>query len=198
MTSRAAATDPRPALRLRLIAAREALAGELRARHSARIDAALEALLQRLAPAVIGFCWPIRGEFDVRPLAERAVGAGRRMALPVIDGDTLFFREWTPASPLAADRLGIRFPLAGETLMPALILMPLVGFDDAGYRLGYGGGYFDRSLAGLAPQPVAVGVGFELSRLESITPQRWDIPCDYVVTEAGAFGRRDGRLQPLV
>ncbi len=67
------------------------------------------------------------------------------------------------------------------------MLIPLVGFDAQGYRLGYGGGYFDRTLAALSPRPRTIGVGFELGRLATIDPQPHDIPFDIIVTEAGIF-----------
>ena len=69
------------------------------------------------------------------------------------------------------------------------MLIPLVGFDAAGYRLGYGGGYFDRTLAAMLPRPLAVGIGFELARLSDIRPQAHDMPMDLIVTEAGVFDR---------
>ena len=81
-------------------------------------------------------------------------------------------------------------------MRPDAILMPLNGFDEAGYRLGYGGGYFDRSLAALSPRPQAVGVGFELARVPSIRPQAHDLPMDFIVTESGIFQVEAGRLQP--
>jgi 5-formyltetrahydrofolate cyclo-ligase len=77
--------------------------------------------------------------------------------------------------------------VSGAWLMPDLILLPLNGFDAAGYRLGYGGGYFDRTLAALSPRPLAVGVGFEINRLDSIQPESHDQRLDWIVTEAGAF-----------
>ena len=77
--------------------------------------------------------------------------------------------------------------MAGAWLVPDLILLPLNGFDAAGYRLGYGGGYFDRTLAALLPRPLAIGVGFEINRLDSIRPESHDQRLDWIVTEAGAF-----------
>ena len=111
------------------------------------------------------------------------------MALPVVvgEGQPLSFREWTPETPLAPDRYGIPTPTAGEWLTPDLILLPLNGFDAAGYRLGYGGGYFDRTLAALAPRPLAVGIGFEINRIDSIRPEAHDQRLDWIVTENGAF-----------
>jgi 5,10-methenyltetrahydrofolate synthetase len=99
----------------------------------------------------------------------------------------LRFREWTPDGPLAPDRYGIPTPTAGAWLTPDLILLPLNGFDDAGYRLGYGGGYFDRTLAALVPRPLAVGVGFAINRIDSIRPEPHDQRLDWIVTEDGAF-----------
>jgi 5,10-methenyltetrahydrofolate synthetase len=110
-------------------------------------------------------------------------------ALPVVvdAGAPLAFRAWTRETPLVADRYGIPTPASGEFVTPDLILLPLNGFDGAGYRLGYGGGYFDRTLAALRPRPLAVGVGFEINRLASIDPQAHDQRLDWIVTEAGAF-----------
>jgi len=187
-----AARGWRNATRQRLIAAREALPADVHARHSAEIERLLEPLLQKLAPRVIGFCWPHRAEFDCRPLIQRWLKqAGHAAALPVViaPDQPLIFRAWQAVSRMSVDRYGIHFPTEGASLHPDLILMPLNGFDEAGYRLGYGGGYFDRTLALLVPRPLAVGVGFELARLESIHPQAHDLPVDFVVTEAGAARR---------
>jgi hypothetical protein len=70
------------------------------------------------------------------------------------------------------------------------VLLPMNGWDAQGYRLGYGGGFFDRTLAALAKKPIVIGVTYELARMETIQPQAWDIPMDYVVTERGVY-RRD-------
>jgi 5-formyltetrahydrofolate cyclo-ligase len=190
--------EHRQQLRQRLIAAREALAPAEHAAMSAAIECHLNRLLLRLAPKVVGFCWPYRGEFDCRPVVMRLIEAGAQAALPVIvaKAKPMLFREWTPHSPMSEGRYGIRVPVDGATLAPDLVLMPLNGFDDLGYRLGYGGGYFDRTLAALPVAPVAVGVGFELARLDSILPHAHDIPMSYVITEAGLRVRRNGRLEP--
>ncbi len=154
---------------------------------SARIVA--HALAALPAPVVAAFCWPIKHEPDVRGLLAAWARAGVRTALPVVvaEGQPLAFREWTPETPLAPDRYGIPTPTAGAWQTPDLILLPLNGFDAAGYRLGYGGGYFDRTLAALAPRPLAVGVGFELNRVDSIRPEAHDQRLDWIVTENGAF-----------
>ena len=177
----------RRGLRREMVARRAALAEAEHAALSARIVA--HALAALPLPVVAAFCWPIKHEPDVRALLADWARAGGRTALPVVVGESqpLTFREWTPETPLAPDRYGIPTPTAGEWLMPDLILLPLNGFDAAGYRLGYGGGYFDRTLAALAPRPLAVGVGFEINRVDSIRPEAHDQRLDWIVTENGAF-----------
>lgn len=188
----AAISDYRRQLRQRLIAAREALPGAEHAALSGTIERHLEALLDTLAFHTIGFCWPFRGEFDARALIARRIARGARAALPVIVAprSPMQFREWNPGSEMVEERFGIHIPASGATLHPDLILMPLNAFDTAGYRLGYGGGYFDRTLAALHPRPLAVGVGFELARVDTVYPRRHDLPLDYIVTESGTFACR--------
>ena len=177
----------RRGLRREMVARRAALSVAEHDALSARIVA--HALAALPAPVVAAFCWPIKHEPDVRGLLAAWARAGVRTALPVVvaEGQPLAFREWTPETPLAPDRYGIPTPTAGAWLTPDLILLPLNGFDAAGYRLGYGGGYFDRTLAALAPRPLAVGVGFEINRIDSIRPEAHDQRLDWIVTENGAF-----------
>lgn len=188
----------RSALRSRLIAGREALPADIHAQLSRKMERHLGELLDALNPAVLAFCWPFRAEFDARALVSGRLPGGLRACLPVVmDNDSpLEFREWTPHSEMIEDRYGIHIPARGEALRPDAILMPLNGFDEAGYRLGYGGGYFDRSLASAEPRPRAIGVGFELARVASIRPQAHDLPMDAIVTEAGVFDVKNGRLHP--
>ncbi len=177
----------RRGLRRDMVARRAALTDAGHAALSARIVA--HALATLALPGVAAFCWPIKHEPDVRALLASWAEAGTRTALPVVvgEGQPLAFREWTPETPLAPDRYGIPTPTTGEWLTPDLILLPLNGFDAAGYRLGYGGGYFDRTLAALRPRPLAVGVGFEINRVDSIRPEAHDQRLDWIVTENGAF-----------
>ena len=174
-------------MRQEMVARRAALTDGEHAALSARIVAHALAALAR--PTAAAFCWPIRHEPDVRSLLARWTAAGARAALPVViaEDTPLRFREWAPGARLAADRYGIPTPTAGDWLTPDLILLPLNGFDGAGYRLGYGGGYFDRTLAALVPRPLAVGVGFEINRIDSIRPEPHDQQLDWIVTENGAF-----------
>jgi len=178
----------RTQLRRERIAAREALSGAEHARRSADIESRLEKLLASHEPAILGFCWPIRAEFDARPLVTRLLGAGWRACLPVLVGvdEPMSFRAWTPQSAMALDRYGIHYPAAGEALEPDILLMPVNAFDRRGYRIGYGGGYFDRTLAAMTHRPLAVGVGFELARVTDISPQPHDIALDAVITESSS------------
>ncbi len=177
----------RRALRRDMTRRRAALAGAEHEALSARIVAHALAALPR--PKVAAFCWPIKHEPDLRALLASWTSVQVRAVLPVVVAENapLRFREWTPDSRLALDRYGIPTPTAGEWLTPGLILLPLNGFDDAGYRLGYGGGYFDRTLAALSPRPLAVGVGFEINRVASIRPEAHDQRLDWIITENGAF-----------
>lgn len=174
-------------LRRAMVERRAALDDAGHAALSARIAGHALAALAR--PAVAAFCWPIKHEPDVRAIVTAWAAVGARAALPVVVAEDapLLFREWTPETPLTADRYGIPTPAAGAWLTPDLILLPLNGFDGAGYRLGYGGGYFDRTLAALVPRPLAVGVGFEINRIASIQPAPHDQRLDWIVTENGAF-----------
>jgi 5-formyltetrahydrofolate cyclo-ligase len=183
--------DARRALRARLLAARDAADPATRAEWSASITASLLTLLVPFTGRILGFYWPHRSEYDPLPVANAVIAAGGRCALPVVVARRapLEFREWHPAVEMMPGKLsyGIPHPAGGGAVIPDVLLIPLVGFDAKGYRLGYGGGYFDRTLAALDPRPRTIGVGFELGRLSSITPQSHDIPFDIFVTEKGIF-----------
>ncbi|MDF0678605.1 MAG: 5-formyltetrahydrofolate cyclo-ligase [Nitrosomonas sp.] len=95
------------------------------------------------------------------------------------------------------DIYGIPFPDNTRGITVDSIIIPLLGFDEQGYRLGYGSGYFDRTLAAMSPRPLAIGVAFEILRLPTIHPQQHDIPMDYIVTEQSILHRTDTGLVPL-
>ena len=185
-------TSWRKAERARLIGAREALDAATLERLRLSIDGHLERTFPGLAAAKLAFCWPIRGEYDARPLLHTLRHRGALTALPVVVApkQPLVFREWHPGVALASGPLGIPFPPASELVMPTALLLPMVGWDEAGYRLGYGAGFFDLTLASLPKRPVVIGVGYELGKISSIHPQSWDVPMDWVVTERGVY-RRD-------
>lgn len=185
----------RKVLRQALIARREALTADERLQLTAALNTHLLELLERLPARTLGFCWPYRGEADILPAVSTWLAADthRQAALPVVPETPgpLRFHRWQPGAAMQPDRFGIPQPVEHVTLDTDLLLVPVNGFDAKGYRIGYGGGYFDRTLASLSPQPVTVGVGFELSRLESIEPQAHDRPLDWLVTEAGYWMRKE-------
>jgi 5-formyltetrahydrofolate cyclo-ligase len=162
-----------------------------RRRWGVDIEARLRALLEERQGITLGVYWPIQAEFDPRPLIDWLIVKGSVVALPaVVDKKgPLEYRAWRPGEPLLDGVWNIPTPLSREIVIPQAVLAPLVGFDRDCYRLGYGGGYFDRTLAALSPRPLAIGVGFELSQIETIYPQPFDVPMDVVVTEA-AIRRR--------
>jgi 5-formyltetrahydrofolate cyclo-ligase len=172
--------------RERLLAQRQALPPEERRRRGAAIEATLREVIAA-RPGILGVYWPFRAEFDPRGLVDWAVGEGRRVALPVVidKKGPLEYRAWRPGEALVDGVWNIPVPEKRDIVVPALVLAPVVGFDGACYRLGYGGGYFDRTLASLSPKPLAFGVGFEFQRIETIHPQPFDVPMDLIVTETG-------------
>lgn len=177
----------RAALRGEKLAARMSLGADSRLALSARIEAHLLQLLTPLAPRTLAYCASVRGEFDAQALVSLLIKRGWRAAMPIVEAPDapMSFRHWTPGVAMNVDRYGIPIPAEGEAVTPDIVLLPLVAFDRQGFRLGYGGGYFDRTLAALVPRPLSIGVGFELARVEDIRPQQHDIRLDAIVTEAG-------------
>jgi len=180
----------RKAERTRLIALRMAVSPALRRECGEWISAKLEALLAEHS-GPLGVYWPFRAEFDPRALIDRLTASGRIVALPVVvdKRGPLEYRSWRPGETLVAGVWDIPIPEKRDVVIPVAVLAPLVGFDRGCYRLGYGGGYFDRTLAALMPRPLAIGLGFEFQLLETIYPQPFDIPMDLIVTESGVRRR---------
>ena len=172
---------------MRLIAARLAVDAAALAAWRRSIDGHLETLFVDSKAACVAFCWPIKNEHDARHFMKTLRERGALTALPVVVApkQPLVFREWRPGIELAKGPLDIPYPVGSAEVAPDALLLPVVGFDARCYRLGYGAGYFDRTLANLAPRPLAIGVGYELSRIATIHPQAWDVPLDRIVTEAG-------------
>jgi 5-formyltetrahydrofolate cyclo-ligase len=172
--------------RRRLIALRLALPPEERQRCAAAIEQNLAGLLAKLSGGTLGFYWPIKGEFDPLPLAGRLGKEGRSNALPaaIAPSAALEYRAWRPGDAMEPGRHGILEPRERRLVQPDILVVPLVGFDHARHRLGYGGGYFDRTLAALSPRPVTIGVGYEAALLPTIYPQPHDVALDFIVTEA--------------
>lgn len=185
----------RKSQRQRLVAARESLDPAFVENARRRIDAALLRSFPGLGRARLGFCWPIRNEYDARHVVKTFREQGALTALPVVVApqQPLAFREWHPGVRLETGPLDIPYPVGSAEVRPSAVLLPMNGWDAGGYRLGYGAGFFDRTLAALTAvqaKPVVIGVSYELARLETIHPQSWDVPLDYVVTERGVY-RRD-------
>lgn len=137
---------------------------------------------------VLSAYWPIKGEPDLRPLMAELHEAGVTIALPLVEtrAAPLTFRHWTPQTRMVRGDWNIPVPPPDAPIVtPGVMLAPLVGWAAGGYRLGYGGGYFDRTLAALKPRPLAIGIGFEAARLPTIYPQPHDIPLDLILTEEG-------------
>jgi len=186
----------RKAERTRLIAARAALDAATLERYRLRMDAHLARAFPGLASARLAFCWPVKGEYDARHLARTLRERGALTALPVVVAprQPLAFREWHPGVSLARGPLDIPYPVGSPPVSPNAVLLPMNGWDAAGYRLGYGGGFFDRTLAALPKKPAVIGVAYEMAKMDTIHPQSWDVPADWVVTERGVYRRDDGKL----
>lgn len=184
----------RRAIRQQLLLRREAMDGATLAGLHRAIADHLAGLLVRLAPRSIGFTWPYRAEFDALPTVRDWLAGveGRRAALPVVGEKCapMVFRDWTPDSVMAPDRYGIPFPTEGDAVTPEMLLIPCNGFDARGFRLGYGAGHYDRTLAAMQPMPCTVGIAIEDGRIDDLGPEPHDIPMDWIVTEAGAFETR--------
>jgi 5-formyltetrahydrofolate cyclo-ligase len=180
--------------RERLIAARLAMPEDERLEHAARIAKDLDAFIAIAPETIISVYWPIRGEPDLRPWMTTLCKKGVRIALPVVAGEglPLLFREWLPGAQMERDAGNIPFPACAAAVLPTILVAPLVGFDAAGYQLGYGGGFLDRTLAHLRPRPLAIGVGYPIGLISTIYPQAQDIPMDWIVTGSGSLIRRPG------
>ncbi|MED5620448.1 5-formyltetrahydrofolate cyclo-ligase [Ideonella sp. BN130291] len=180
-------------LRRQLQAERLAMAD--RHERAVRLQHALRVWLVGRQERTIGAYWPIKGEFDALPALYRwsEGGAERRIGLPVINRDTkqLRFHVWYPGCPMEDDAYGIPKPKDTEPFEPQLLLVPCVGFGPKGVRLGYGGGFYDRTLAALTPQPYTVGVGYAHGFLPWLQAEPHDVPLDAVLTEDGLAWQRE-------
>ncbi len=145
--------------------------------------------LTQANPRALAFFWPIRAEPDLRDVVADWLEAGthRVAALPAVSGPILNFIGWTRHASMRAAEFNIPVPAHGRPVQPDALLIPCVGFDAQRYRLGYGGGYYDRTLAQTVPWPLCVGIAFECGRLESIDRQPHDMQLDVVITDTGIF-----------
>ena len=145
---------------------------------------------------VIAGYWPLKDEFDSRPLLEGIAAQGGRLALPVVAGDQgrLIFREWAPGAPLAPAGFGTLGPRENaQEVLPDLVITPLLAFDRRGCRLGYGGGFYDRSLTALRASGkynLSIGLGFSAQRVQQVPVGDMDARLDGIVTETGVIWAR--------
>ncbi|WP_293660224.1 5-formyltetrahydrofolate cyclo-ligase [Rhodoferax sp. OV413] len=145
--------------------------------------------------AVIGAYWPIKGEFDPLPALHRWKEDGelieqpqpRRIGLPVVNREhkTMTFHAWYPGCPMEEDAYGIPKPKDTELIVPTLLFVPCVGYGPGGYRLGYGGGFYDRMLASLTPRPFTVGLGYAPGFVDDLEPEPHDMPLDAILNDNG-------------
>lgn len=179
----------RRAQRARLIAERRALDPTIRRSGDALIAAHLDRLIGEVAGRIVSLYWPFRAEPDLRGWGAALIARGARLALPVVEAERrpLAFRAWRPGDPLVKGVWNIPIPAEGAPVTPEVILAPVVGFDPQGYRLGYGGGYFDRTLAALPPGWRAYGVGYAMAALPTIHPLPHDIALHAIVTPQTVF-----------
>ncbi len=187
----------RQAERERLIKDRLSLSADERAAIAADIAQELDRMIAPAPGLTISLYWPFKGELDLRGWMATAHDAGARIALPVVvkKAQPLIFRPWSPGCEMTRGVWNIPIPANDEQLVPDVVLSPLVGHDSLCFRLGYGGGFFDRTLAGLrdAGRPARViGVGVPQSRMPTIRPQPHDIPMDVILTGGGRVLTRAG------
>ena len=171
-------------LRSTLKARRNAIDPALKHTWDARIGARVLAWLQADPQALLGVYWPLAGEPDLLPAYGKMAAQGVRLALPVvIERDAaLGFAEWLPGEETIADRMGVAVPKDLRMIArPPALLIPCLGFNDLGYRMGYGGGFYDRTLAP-HPRPVTVGVAYAC-QLVAFDGDAHDVPLDRVITE---------------
>jgi len=184
------------ALSKALVARRQSMPDH--AERSLLLQRVLRTWLVERGDASIGFYWPIKGEFDALPGLFRWLEAGResdaveaivqrRIGLPVVDKEqrTLKFHVWYPGCPMEEDAYGIPKPKGTDTFEPTLLFVPCVGYGPGGYRLGYGGGFYDRTLSELSPKPFTVGLGFANAFLPDLAPEPHDVPLDAILNENG-------------
>ena len=183
----------RKAERARLIAGRLAIPSRTRRDFSQRIARRLEAAIGDPAGVTVSTYAPFRGEPGLSALVESVLAGGGRHALPVVieRGRPLAFRLWAPGEPLERGIWNIpQPPASAATVLPDVVIAPVVGFDRDCYRLGYGGGFYDRTLASMPRHPRVFGVGYGQAAIATIHPQPHDVRMTAVITEEGILEPR--------
>jgi 5-formyltetrahydrofolate cyclo-ligase len=177
----------RKAERERLIAARLAIPAADRRRRSRRIAAWLDEALGDISGKIISLYWPFRGEPDLRAWLKDLEKRGAVGSLPVVvhRHAPLVFRSWRRDEPLEPGVWKIPVPSHGIAVTPDIVIAPVVGFDSRCFRLGYGGGFYDRTLAALPRRTWIIGVGYGQQAISTIYPQDHDVAMEVIVTEDG-------------
>jgi 5,10-methenyltetrahydrofolate synthetase len=189
--------DERAALRRKLIAAREALPDRLE--RAVALQSVLRVWLVSRRERTIGAYWPIKGEFDPLPALYRWTegapdGVVRRIGLPVAERETrsLRWHVWYPGCEMELDAYDIPKPKGTDEFAPEMLIVPCLGFGPGGVRLGYGGGFFDRTLASIRPHPLTVGVSYTHGFLPLLRAGPLDSQLDVMLTEDGVMWQKDG------
>jgi 5-formyltetrahydrofolate cyclo-ligase len=174
----------RKAERERLIAARLAIPADTRATKAGTIAEHLDVIIGDVAGRLVSLYWPFRGEPDLRPWITSIVARGGTTALPIVieKARPLIFRAYKPGDRIEKGVWNIPVPAEGDPVIPDIVIAPLVGVDPGNYRLGYGGGFFDRTLAALPRKALVIGVGYAMQHIATIHPQPHDVPMDRIVT----------------
>jgi 5-formyltetrahydrofolate cyclo-ligase len=171
-------------------ARRAAAAGDQPHAHKALARAVFAEVPFAEGDAVSGY-WPLGEEIDPRPVLEALHARGHPIGLPTMPGadQPLTFRAWQPGAELQDGGFGTRVPpQSAPVIVPRVLLVPLLAFDRAGYRLGYGGGFYDRTLAQLRadqPDTLAVGVAYQAQEVDAVPVDRYDQRLDMILTETG-------------
>lgn len=180
-------SQDKKALRRELQAERQSLLD--RHQRAVHLQEVLRVWLVSRPETTIGAYWPIKGEFDALPALYRwaEADASRRIGLPVVDRETkqLRFHVWYPGCAMEEDAYGIPKPKDTEAFEPQLLLVPCVGYGPGGLRLGYGGGFYDRTLAALEPKPFTAGVGYAHGFIPWLKGEPHDVPLDAILNEEG-------------
>jgi 5,10-methenyltetrahydrofolate synthetase len=193
---------PRDKARLRRLLKAERMSLVDRLARSEQLQSVLRVWLTGRDDVTLGAYWAIKGEFDPLPALHRWTegtghgtgdGPPRRIGLPVMNRETrqLRFHQWYPGCPMEEDAYDIPKPQGTDVIVPTLLLVPCVGFGPKGVRLGYGGGFYDRTLAALDPRPYTVGIGFAHGYIEWLEAEPHDIPLDTMLTEDGVAWQRE-------
>lgn len=184
----------RAAERRRLIGSRVAIDNRHKLEFAFRISTRLDEILGSVAGKAIALFWPFLGEPDLRGWIQSITSRKGICLLPAVVAkkEPLTFRSWKIGEKLDRGIWNIPVPAAGRAMLPDVVIAPLVGFDERCYCLGYGGGFFDRTIAAFTHAPLLIAVGYSCQQMPSIRPQRYDMPMDVVVTEKGSLWRASG------